>query len=513
MTAPVLRWYDGAALVAAPQTLGPVTPGSTSAEVTLDYWNDKGAVATADTAYNRAFQLLVKDADGNYVSEGVEAVDNHWFEVQASAGLGELTLSAGPWEPLGAGRWLDVPTLVSDAGVRYKFRLNVPGAPNTTTTVEWALSPYRRGSRPLPQGLHEAVGPGINMGIGDGLATWLLRVSGNVVENPAAADAFVEVQDISWVAAGIPYNVVSALLEFTNLDSAAAALVAGEAYYGLVYAKSDGTIAIAKGAKTATPGPDDKPATPAGGLAIAYVLREFDGLVNNADIENVYVQGAAYLTSSGLTATIGPFQAITDSRITETETQTTAALTASETNRIWLKPDGSLAVTITATPPESRAMLLWEAVTDGSAVTSSTDRRPFYAFGYRVQRLDFRFDATLAGAQKQRIAYTNNRTGYILPLGGIAMYLLDNGDTSGATTIDVNLRAPGGAFTTVFTSQGTEDRRPSLAHDSTDLHDVDAFPEVLAVPAHSLLEVEVDAVPGGSITDWMNVVILIACPG
>lgn len=513
MPAPDLKWYISSTLIEAPQDLAEATPGTASTASSFDLWNDKD-VSGADTASNYVLQILAQDDDGDYVASGVEALDNYWFEIQQFSGLGTLTLSAGSYQPLGSGRYVDVPTLASGQGVRYKLRVNAPGGPASGAEVAWRIVFFRRTANPLPVGIHEAIGPGVNLGVGDGAMTQLLEVSANVAENGGGADDKVQMPDVAWVAAGKPYRVLEHLLTFTNDDGASVALGAGESYYGLVYAKSDGTIAIEKGLKTTTPGVDDQPTLPEGGLALAMVLREADadgGDIETADITNTYVVEAAHFSSSSLTGSIGPYRIVNDNRISETSTATTVTLTDAATNRIWHLPDGSLSVTTTAALPESRAMLLWEAVTSGGVVTSSTDRRLFYASGYRIQRLDFLFDTTLAGGQKQRIGVPFTRTAYILPLGGVSMYLLANGDTSGATTIDINLRAPGGAFTTIFTSQGSEDRRPSIAHDSTNLEDTDAKPEVLAIPAHSLLEVEIDSVPGGSVPAWLNVAVLVAC--
>lgn len=527
MTPPILDWYDGDDPIEAPNDLAAATPGTPSTASAFDFWNDKDAEG-ADTAYDLALELLVRvpltgeeinaaTPPRPFVSIGHEAVNNYWFQARITAGLGSLSLSAGPWTPLGAGRVLRIPTLESEQGVTIELRLNVPSDAQNRY-VEWTTSVIERVTQTLPLGLHESIGPGVNLGIGDSELSQLLYVSANVTENGGGADDKVQMPDISWVYEGTPYNVVRHLKTISNTDGAAAALGAGESYYDLLYAKSDGTIGESKGLKTSTPGPDDFPTLPAGvplSMAIAMVLREADadgGDIETADITNQYVVGAAHFSSSALTGSIGPYRIVNDNRLDETSTATTVSLTDAATNRVWHIPGNGLQVTTTAARPSSRAMLLWEAVAAGGVVTSSTDRRLFFAFGYRLQRLDFLFDATLVVGQKQRLCYHGTRTGYILPIGGISMHLLDNGDTSDATKVDINLRAPGGAFTTIFTSQGSEDRRPSIAHDSTSLVDSDAFPEVLAVPAHSLLEVEVDQIPGGSVPAWLNVSILVACP-
>src|SRR5262245_9850062 len=119
MTAPILRWYDGDDLIEAPESMAEATPGTRSDPLEVDLWNDKDGDG-ADTAYDRYLEIkvrvpltpeeIVADTPPRpFVSVGHEAVDDYWFEAKWTEGLGNLTLSEGPWTSLGPGRGLKVP--------------------------------------------------------------------------------------------------------------------------------------------------------------------------------------------------------------------------------------------------------------------------------------------------------------------------------------------------------------------------------------------------------------------
>src|SRR5574341_1881075 len=214
MPAPDLKWFSGSTAVEAPIDLAAATPGTPSTATSRDFWNDKDG-SGADTAYDYALELLVRvpltGAEINasvpprpFVSIGHEAVNNYWFQARIVAGLGTLTVATGPWTPLGAGRWLKIPTLASGQGVTIEIRNTIPSDAQNRF-VEWTFSVTRQLSRTLPIGLHESIGPGVNLGIGDDLVTQLISIAGNTVQNPGGVDQQVQIQDVAWVAAGVPY--------------------------------------------------------------------------------------------------------------------------------------------------------------------------------------------------------------------------------------------------------------------------------------------------------------------
>lgn len=497
MTAPNLVFYPdgGSTPLSGLQMLPKGTPGTAATEATYDLWNDKAA-AGVDDATNRFLSILTRTkGQSDFLSAGHEAADDRWFEAMLVSGLGGLSINATPWMPMGSGRDLRLPTIPSARGVKLKIRGHAPGAA-ATRHVEFNLGISRRLATPLPLGLTEAVGPGLSMGLGDSESSWLLRVGANVVENPGGADEFVQVDDVTFMVEGVPRTVLRQLIELTNADGASATLSSGEAYKALFYAKTDGTIGLAKGLKGASP---SNPAYPVDGIpggALAYVRREFDATVNDADIENVWVCAAGHLVAAGTSGSLGPREALIDNRLIRTQTSDSLTFVDDDTNYVWSLSDGTLAVNQSGDRPQSRASLWWEVVLASGVVTAKRDRRPWLGFGHRIERLDFRFDATIAAAQKRYAPYRGNRRAYIVPLGGIGVYVADSGTASDATIVDVSTRAPGaGSFTTVHTSQGSEDRRATIEAGGAVLESTDALPEVLPVEPDTVFEMEIDQVP------------------
>lgn len=512
MTAPNIQWYDSSdVLLTAEQAIGAINPGSSSTPLELHVWNNKGG-SGADTAENRFMQVVVQNVgESIFVGTGHEAVEDQWLEVKILADtLGTLTLAAGSFQRLGSGQSFELPAIPNDGGIALEFKWS-PSAGATNADVKASIRITKRASVPVPAGLTELGGDGINLGLGDAAVTQLLAMAGDAVENGTPDDK-VEVQDTRWVHAGALAVVLKHLETISAVDGDSATLIAGETYFALIYAASDGTIKQAKGSKTSTPSSTDEPALPSGGRNIAMITREFDALINDADIDNRWVEEASGIVvdAASLTVQIGPTRAIVDNNLIRTSFLESLLLTASSTNRIWRNPDGALEATTTATAPETRSNLLWEAVTDGSGVTSTVDKRAFYSTGLKLQRLEFLFDATLVATDAQKAAFASPRDGIIVPLWGVAAFLYDDPGSGGSVIFDINLRAPGGSFTTIYTSQGSEDRRPTIANAATNLDDRDSIPEVVDVSAYSVLECVVDAITSGGAPTGALVVVFIA---
>ena len=248
MTAPILEWYDGDDLIEAPSAWIRRRRHVPRRHWCFDLWNDK-VLAGCDTAYDRyARDQGSRPAHGgrdrarhpapSLRGRGPRGGGRLLVRGSGPAGLGTLTYS----ETAHGRRWvrgagLKIPTLASGAGCSIDLRVNTPGGPQSTS-VEWALSIVKRTARPLPVGLHEAVGPGVNLGIGDTEITQLLYVIANVAENGGGVTSIVQMPDVSWVAAGVPYTVLEHLLDHLQRRlRRCRALIAGERYRGLIYAK------------------------------------------------------------------------------------------------------------------------------------------------------------------------------------------------------------------------------------------------------------------------------------
>ena len=497
MAAPNPEWYDsGDVLLSAAFSLGNVIPGANGSATELRLYNNKGGVG-ADDLLNAYVRILGRNnGETVYLASGREVVDLQQTEARIVSGLGGLVVSPGPWRALGAGRRFELPAIPNDQGLKMEFRASPPAGANDSN-LEISVSLETSPALPVPDGLSEAHGDGLNLGLFDRNVTHLLSSAGDVVEN-GPVDDVVEVQDLVYVYEGVPGVELKQDVQFDEDDGSAVALASGEAYYGLLYVDSGG-LQSAKGDKATSPLDDsDKPALPAGAIPICWVLREFDALIHSADIDNVSEQGAGAFTSSGLSATVGPRMGLVANRRIRSMFGDAITLTASSTNYVWQLEDGSMSVTTTSAAPEPTALLLWEATTDGSGVTGLVDRRPFVAMGFREQIVEFRFDGAISVSDGRYAAVASlNQDAYVIPLRALAMWIGDSGATSGDTKADINYSDDGGALTTLFTSQGSEDRRPTIAYDSTTKRDFAGLPEVLTIPAGARLQAVVDAVPGG----------------
>src|SRR5690606_4510849 len=289
-----------------------------------------------ETARNLRLKALVRDpGETDYQANGREFVDGRYVEVRVKGGYNQ-NVQTSPWVKLGAGSYLTLPELPNDAGVKLEIRVNSL-LDASTDDVEVLLRLHSSESEALATGHTESGPDGVLLGMGDGTRTYLLKIgtagtTANVVENPGGADEFVQVPDIVAICAGEPFVTLEHLYELDDADGDAATLASGESYYALIYVSSAGVVTDVRGSKVPDPlTEDDKPDLPAGGIAIAYVKRAFDGVIENDDIENVWKEGAYSFRSSGLTATIGPGRSRVDNSITHHDYDQTVTLTDAAT--------------------------------------------------------------------------------------------------------------------------------------------------------------------------------------
>jgi hypothetical protein len=511
MAAPNLQWYDDAdVLITAQETLPTATPGTPTAETEYRLFNNKDA-AGADTATNRWLEVLERQpGETPFLGSSRELTDRHWMRVRILGGLGGLNLAQGAEFNVGAGVSFPLPDLANGQGVRLGISVDATADAQTAQT-EVTFRVAKRQALPVPAGLSDSAGDGVAVGLFDGRVTGL--VSGGLVEeDPGGAGDDVMVRAYEHIGAGIYRVTLDELHQLDGDDGSAVALASGEEYFALVYIDVDGDVQILKSDKGSSPlDPSEEPAVPADGTALAMVTRQFDAIIDDADIDDRRDFWAAGFESAALTATIGPTRGLVDDARTRTSTPENASLTASETNRIYRVRDGSLAVDIAGTRPEPRALDLWEAVTDGSGVTALTDLRPIYGMGFRVVPVVLRFQGTLAGGQQVMVPFPVNRDAQVLPLFGVQAWLDDVGaGTGGATVFNVEASADGAAYATLFTSSGSDDRRPTVAFDATVLRST-GLPEVTQIQRFSRLRASVAAVPsGGAAPGGATVVVLLA---
>lgn len=503
MPAPKLRWYtaDDTALAGAVSIEH--TAGIPTTAVQRNLWNDKGGSTGSDDANELRIFALSRDTGVGYYSVDDEIAANGWIEVRAigSGGPGAPPVQTTPWTPVGRGRFLHLRVLPSDGKREIEIRLNVPAGAGTGTSSKEILLRALAGSAAsvVDEGHHETTGGGVCHGVGDGRYSALLE--GGTLTATGTPDDEVHLDLTSWIYKGVPYCKLTSAIEITNLDGAAAALTSGKSYWAALTLKN-GTVTQTKSVMGTSPlSVSLRPTLPADEPLLGYVEREYDATIESGDIyQDERVYGWFGFTSSGLNPTLGAGWAMLDNRMIVLDKPTTlTALTASDDNYIWLNPGGSMESNITGDAPEPRSKLLYIATTDGSAVTALQDLRSFV--GKPIRSVSFKKAGTLASSDKVYAVWPSNAPGYLLPLHGVTLALGDDGGTSGSTKADIEQSAAGGAFTTLFTSSGTDDQRPDVAYNSTTATDTGARPEVTRIEPRARLRTNLIAVPGTASTD------------
>lgn len=479
---------DGATLVTDITFTG-VTPGTRSSGQTFRVVNDDsgGTVDPATDPY-----LVHKQRDtvtDEPLLRGLRAVDERWLEVEAT-GTSSADVSQPPTgiEPIGRGRVLPLVSLPSGAWVEVVVYYHPPtGAPEGS--VRLTLDAETTPAWSVDQGHSESDRDGIIAGIGDGLHTEL--VIGGTLTATGTPDEFVNHPDVAWVHEGIPQVLLAGAIEFDDVDASAATLGAGEAKWERLSLGAGPGFTQTPSDKFATGSadPDDVPAVPEGEIDCGYVLVDDTLAIDNADITSRLWAGRAQPAASSLILTVGSFKARVDNALIRRTARPTITLPGSEAAvSVWVLPDGNLAYTDDGSKPDPRALLLYTVPTDVSSITlaSLVDYRE--PIGPVPVPVVLTWDATLTNGLKARGVWPLARPGKIrIPRGVIYRWHdAGAGNSAGIAKADVDVNG-----TTIFTSSGSIDRRPSLEHDSSPLLSTAGLPEALDVPPFALIEGEI----------------------
>jgi len=510
MPDPVLKAYDSTdTSIVTTLTFASVLPGTPTAAQELHYWNDKGDVVSADTAKGVRLSVLARNqGDANFVGSGLEVLDTKAIEVRVIGVQGAAVDVTTGWTKIGTNADLSLPDIPKDSAVELEHRISMPSGSDTTTVeIAFKLSSVQA----TFVGRYHGLQNGIRLGIGDGQSFGLAESDG-VLEDGTPDDTVI-IDDVAWIHEGIPYRLLNYNETINANDGDVAALASGESYY-CALTLGAGTVTQTKGSKAADPLTDaDKPALPADEAFLAWVVRSFDNIINTADI----TEAAAVTTpdffgysDSGLAASIGKGEAYVNGSLVETDSINQYTLTASTTTTIYLLEDGSL----DDNPGTAkRGMPLHYFVTDGSGVTAHTDLRQF--FDQLAVVAMFHFHDTPAATDWTAWKNPFNYLLYLRPLVNSILVQLHQepgslGHASGNWILDVEKQGTGDSgWTTIFTSQGSDDQRPTIAYDAGTTKETGAArPEVLVVQPGESLRVQVDAIPtGGSDVDAITVAI------
>lgn len=495
MANPKLRWRleDDSAEITLLSFSG-LIPGTPSSWQTVHLWNNYGDI-DAETARNLRLRIWGRlPGDTQWLAEGLDLLDKRAFQFQVLGGINQ-TVVPGGLQPLGTGIYAPLADVANDSAISLRLRA-APPSNALTPAIEIAFEILDERATPLPDGPYEAAGAGIRLGIGDG-EMLELAFGGTATANGPADDS-INIDDIGFVGAGVPQIVLEHPITFDNLDGDAAALAVGEGYYALLTIGADG-LGEVRGPKAALPLTSDAlPEVPAGQRAFLRVLRGEDGEIDTADITPLLVPGFYAYRTSGLTLYVGPGKAIVGRFLNEHSFEEGITLDASETSIVFRMPDGSLEKTIDGSRPDARAMPIYEAETDGSSILSVVDLRQFQ--DQLAETIAFVFPSPAAS---DALYWRNpfSTAIYLRPIRGVRMALSEDTATlanaASAWICDLETLSAGGSWVTLFTSQGTDDRRPTIAFNAANQETDAAMPEVLKIEPGQLVRAVVDAIATG----------------
>ena len=457
-------------------TFAGALPGVATAEKLVHVWNHKGT--TGDTAVNVRVSALARLAgsSGAFTADEEELLTRRAVEVRIPPGTPGIPQTS--YKALGKGAAIGLPDIPENTYVPVGVRINAP-AGISRVDIEVSIEVTSQLSVPIGDGFAAQGLSGILSGVRDGEASGVYQIGGTV-DPSGSPDNVVNFPPVGWLSLGIPYALPAGTETLDGNDGSAAALLAGEGYYAAVTLGA-GARTVTKGDKAALPlTDDDKPDPPADELLWAWVVREFDAIIDTTEIDEVLVAGMWSLSTSALTATLSPAGpgAIVGDRLPASVTPVDLAMIASSTNYLWLRPDGSHSATTTADPPEPRALLVWEVDTDGSGETARRDRRVWLP---KPSRVSFVFDETLTGTLNRYSAVELGPDRYLLPVDGQASSaVFDNPGTAASTDFDIS-SAPVAASATYGTLATVE-----LEFDDTD-RTATAAPTATLVTAGSIL--------------------------
>ena len=457
-------------------------PGGRSNVQTLHIVNNPGGIG-AEPLRGAVLRVLEREAgESVWNSTGRPLVDGRRIEARIVSGLGGLPIASGPWEPIGAGRPLELPEIPNDQGIQLELSLVLPlDTPAVQTELHLGLADQR--ITVLEHGHTESVGDGLYLGLGDGLTTELAH-GGQVTANSPEDDQ-VQIGGAGWIAAGEPHYVPPTTIQLDSFDASSDPVTPGHAYWAVLVLDPEGSVQVLKSDQSPEPlDLDDAPPPPSGSIALARIQRTDSATITDADIEPLAEPAAATFTAQGLTARIGPSRGLVDNRWWVHQVAETLALPANATTDLWRLPGGDLTVTTDGTRPDPRALLLHQVETNATEVISHKSRSRFLG---RQDVLRFVFAEPLRTGIESQTSWPHEAPGRISPIPGhLTVQLFDIAGTAGATQIDLEVLPEG---TTTWQSLFPSGTLPTVPFDAQT--DSETLPELLTLPPRSLLRARV----------------------
>lgn len=485
--------------------LGPLTftlqGGESSDPIEIHIANDlDDTLPGTTTATGYRFGVRVLEG-GVPVTYGVPLLDELWARGQVDGvvnpGGVEMADQFTGVLPLGTGSQIPLEPIPPGTARVLTFQLFAPGdADSQTYVIEFDVFAGET-SWPLSSGVTALTGSGVLPSERRGLLT-LLRGSEIIADG---TDTVVFDRGSLSNTDGRTVTFLRTDETFTLADSEAVNLGAGESYIVTVSrAPSTGAAVFTKGPKAETV---ERPETPAGNLYVGrLIVRSDDGVavtVEQADVSQADVVYGDFHARPGvgLSVIIGSGQGITGTDLRQhVPEEAIVGVTASASTFIWRIAAGTYVTTAAEVAPELGADLLFEAEADAGAVTAIIDRRhPLH----RALVMD-RIEATWRGVLSElaepslglgwAVNYLDDAEieGFELNLTGT-----DESWTGGEIKADARLFAAGVAIpfpaggagaggASIFVSAGTDDQRPTVAFDATDLRALSTYHETRLIP-------------------------------
>lgn len=477
MSAPAVRayTYPGLVLIDGTTPLEFEWTGSTTAEQQVVLINNKDGFM-AETAYGLRLGALARvfGSGAAPVASGMQVLDSRFVRARVIGGYNDLVATPTTAKGLGHDSQLRLPNAIpNDKGVI--LGLVVAGGISTATAhVEVILGLDGPEGQAVSDGFTESAGPdGIRFGIGDSAFSGTF-VCADVVQDPAGASEFVQIQEVVTTITGGVYARAQQLVELDQDDGSSVALSAGEAYYALLTVPANGTyndVTVTKGDLATTPlDVTDEPTPPTDEEVIARVEVPYDaggGAITDADIDNRWALSGFSVSFDGLAALVSAGEARVDNTLTRLAYQGSTLLeddTAGQS--VYLYRDRTLGTTFV-----ERAYLLRSGITtaSGAVTVPGVDRRTFTdVFSVDLPML---WSTPIADEDKSWCGSNpHNRSLWLLPLGPVDLSVsgLGSGNTEGAIIVDIERSSPTTiSWESLFPSSGTRDLRPRFVYDQT----------------------------------------------
>lgn len=408
---------DGGTLIpeGSPISFAGVVPGSPSAEFLFSVRNNGEAGPAVDTARNTTVRGLARAAGDTSDPQltGIPFQDDRASRLRVISVSGGATAAPTAFRALGAGNILLLDEIPDGGIVNMGWRIEATTAA-ALQDIDARLSIEPRLSIAQPAGHYETHGNfvlvGSPGGIPDPTFSEIFEEVGDWLPNTGPADDTINTPTRSeYTLAGIEevFEPVTPEITFDDLDGAAAALVATEAYFAAVSYAAGGAIGIVKGLKATEPlTAADLPVIPTDEIFRVLVTVPFGLLIDTLELQgdfgffHSFEPGGLDVEISGGSGTSAGF-------LVQRQTRTTITLPDDQVSNIWQLPGGGLETAVLGAFPagDARSLLLHEYTAAAGVITDRADRRRLGAesLGGVLASASFVLDAAAANLQTLHI--------------------------------------------------------------------------------------------------------------